>query len=213
MMDTESKLIHIFDSENRKYDIQKTIANNSLSGNRFVYLASDYSKLDFKIGNNLPNFTFISKMFLDQNKIQDVIKNDIETDFSTLNFFIKCNNKEIDNSLIQISLFLLNIISDIDKEILFNFGVVYREIVTNEIKYASKGDSDKVWIEIVVKISERLVLMQIDNEKSSFDLKSNCEKVAEINDLRTEQRGLYLIKKLSDEIIYHERKKIVKFKV
>ena len=213
MSEIKQKLIHVFESFNSEYRLIKKGEITGNIENHFVYIAPSYSNFDFNIGKGRSNFTFISRNHLEQEDINRIIKKNTTNYLSTLHFNIKSINKEIDNSLKQISLFLMKMIENIDEDRLFNLGVVYRELLTNSIRYAHKGDNTKfVWIEILVNIVENIVTLVVDDGDYEFNLKKYCDNVEDITDLRTGQRGMFLIKQLSDEII-DSKKKIVRFKL
>ncbi|MEA1971943.1 MAG: ATP-binding protein [Candidatus Cloacimonadota bacterium] len=208
-----SKFLHVYDSEDSQYELIVKEALLNRDTHEFVYLAESYDNFDFEIGTDKDNFTFVSKFKLDKSLINSLIITHTNNNLTSFLFNIKSNNIEIDNSLKHINSFLSKTIKKIDKDKLFKIGVVYRELVTNAIRYANKGDNSKfVWIEILVNVSKKIVTLMIDDGDYEFNLKKYSETVEDITDLRTDQRGIFLIKQLSDEII-DNKKKIVRFKL
>ena len=100
--------------------------------------------------------------------------------------------------------------TDCNQNKLFEIGLVFRELITNSIKHGNEQEFDKkIFVSVFInKESEVLLILK---DESSFNLKNQLKSVEDVDDLRTSNRGLFLIKHFSDEIIEDNFEKIVKF--
>ncbi len=85
----------------------------------------------------------------------------------------------------------------------FYVNLILRELLTNAVKHGNKLNPEKnVFIIIYFSHEHQKIGLLVKDEGKGFDFNealNNCE----IDDLRQQQRGLFLIKKICDKIFNH----------
>ena len=86
------------------------------------------------------------------------------------------------------------------------------EAVVNSIKHGNKDDQDKTVL-IVVECDDNEINIQIEDEGDGFDLNKVTDPTCESNLKNESGRGIFIIKKLSENIEYNEKGNRVQFKI
>ncbi|MCK9329150.1 MAG: ATP-binding protein [Candidatus Cloacimonetes bacterium] len=85
----------------------------------------------------------------------------------------------------------------------FYVNLILRELLTNAVKHGNQLDPKKnIYIIIYFSKEHQKIGILVKDEGKGFDFNKTFEK-CDVDDLRQQQRGLFLIKKLCDKIFNH----------
>jgi serine/threonine-protein kinase RsbW len=90
--------------------------------------------------------------------------------------------------------------------------VCLNEAVFNSIAHGNRFERDKKVI-IQSYVCSRFLYFRIIDEGSGFDFSNLPDPTSEENKYKEEGRGIYIIRKISDGIIYKDKGNIVEFKI
>ena len=112
------------------------------------------------------------------------------------------------------ALLLVNIHKEFDltKNEDFDIKIVLEEALTNAIKHGNQFDPNRcVWVE--VSINGRQLTINVKDEGGGFDTNSIANPTDEDRLMKTSVRGVFLIKKLMDEVRFEDQgRKIIMIK-
>lgn len=92
---------------------------------------------------------------------------------------------------------------NIDDDIYGNIMIAVTESVNNAIKHGNKEDEKKN-VELAMELGDDRVRFWIKDEGKGFDFRNLADPTAPENLDKPGGRGIFLMKHLSDEIIFHE---------
>jgi len=130
-----------------------------------------------------------------------------------MQFFEKIPSK-IDNmpKLIATLLKKLEVVSFKEDEIL-DIRLCLEEAIINAIKHGNRMNPD-LFVEVQMNVSDQELCIQIRNEGEGFDFKELPNPTIDKNLTKPSGRGVFLIKKLMDEVEFFDKGrgiKMVKF--
>lgn len=164
----------------------------------FFCVFSDDLPDDFFHQFNLKNFNIMNHKCLNKTHLIKVIGTLKKFNKKSLTaFFISDSNyDEINYVAKNLKLFLEFNISNISDVDLFKFNVVLRELMTNAIKHGNNfSDNKKVFISCFIK--DNYLNLIVEDEGEGFNLPEIPENM---NDLREEKRGFFIISNYSERI-------------
>jgi serine/threonine-protein kinase RsbW len=85
-----------------------------------------------------------------------------------------------------------------------NFRVSVSEALANAVLYGNRQDPDKS-VRVEVHLSDQQVRLQVIDQGEGFDPDAVPDPTTPSNLMRTGGRGLFLLRKLMDEVEYNER--------
>lgn len=95
------------------------------------------------------------------------------------------------------------------EEALFDIKLCLQEALVNAVKHGNKFDPGLV-VECLVEVSDNRLTIQVRDQGEGFDDKTVPSPVHPENLTKTSGRGVYLIKKLMDEVEFFDRGRVVK---
>jgi serine/threonine-protein kinase RsbW len=129
------------------------------------------------------------------------------------------NKKEIkissvSKNLDQVELFLENIFEKlgIRKELFYRVLLCVNEAVINSISHGNRFDQNKIVI-VQSFFCKKYLYFRIIDEGEGFDFNGLADPTNSENILKENGRGIYIIKHISDEIIFREKGNIIEFKI
>ena len=119
-------------------------------------------------------------------------------------YTFKSSMEKIEVVATHLNEYLDRMINQNNKIYIFYVNLILRELLTNSVKHGNKYDKLKD-IYIIIYFSEDLqkIGILVKDEGNGFDFKNALDSI-ETDELRLQQRGLYLIKKLCDKIYNHK---------
>lgn len=117
--------------------------------------------------------------------------------------------EKIPSSLEVIPPFISKVIEKIkalgmSEDELFNVRLCLEEALVNAVKHGNKMDSN-LFVEVSLKADSDRLVMEIKDEGEGFDFVNIKDPTREENLERTQGRGVFLIKKLMDEVRFEEK--------
>ncbi|MDD4957209.1 MAG: ATP-binding protein [Candidatus Omnitrophica bacterium] len=97
----------------------------------------------------------------------------------------------------------------VKEEIVFDVRLAFEEALRNAMIHGNRLDPGKK-VKVEADMREQYVVISIEDEGSGFDPDSLPDPTLERNLLREGGRGVFLIKKLMDEVIYENNGKKVR---
>ena len=97
----------------------------------------------------------------------------------------------------------------LSKEELFDIKLCLQEALVNAVKHGNKLDPSLV-VECSVEVSGDRLTIQVRDQGAGFDERAVPSPVHPDNLTKTSGRGVYLIKKLMDEVGFFDRGRVVK---
>lgn len=96
----------------------------------------------------------------------------------------------------------------LDDDIYGNIMIAVTEAVNNAIKHGNQSDSGKN-VQLSLSLEESLIKFMVEDEGQGFDYQNLPDPTAPENLEKPGGRGIFLMKHLSDEVIFHEGGRIV----
>jgi serine/threonine-protein kinase RsbW len=100
---------------------------------------------------------------------------------------------------------------DLSDEIYGNVLVATMEATNNAIIHGNNSDPDK-HVTIKIRIDQRALKVQVEDQGTGFDHYNIPDPTAPENLEKINGRGIFLMERLSDEILYLEKGRIVELK-
>jgi len=108
--------------------------------------------------------------------------------------------------------FINNHYRDITKLEFFEFNLVLRELLTNAVKHGNKLDKTKdIIFAVFLNIDEGRIGFAVKDEGEGFDFKGHLHSI-EKDELRINERGLFLINEFCNKIYSNNNLIIVELK-
>ena len=118
------------------------------------------------------------------------------------------------SELKKVEKFLIDIFNDYNFEKKY-FNKIYlciSEAVVNAIKHGNKNDLKK-YVSIAVDCSLLDIKVQIEDEGDGFDINQVKDPTSKENLNNESGRGIFIIRKLSNQIEYNEKGNRIQFKI
>jgi anti-sigma regulatory factor (Ser/Thr protein kinase) len=96
----------------------------------------------------------------------------------------------------------------LDDDIYGNIMIAVTEAVNNAIKHGNEGDSGRN-VHLTLSLEESLIKFMIEDNGKGFDYQNLPDPTAPENIEKPGGRGIFLMKHLSDEVIFHEGGRVV----
>ncbi|HOQ80858.1 MAG TPA: ATP-binding protein [Candidatus Cloacimonadota bacterium] len=121
-------------------------------------------------------------------------------------------HEDIDNVSDLLGKFINNHYRDITKLEFFEFNLVLRELLTNAVKHGNKLDKTKdIIFAVFLNIDEGRIGFAVKDEGEGFDFKGHLHSI-EKDELRINERGLFLINEFCNKIYSNNNLIIVELK-
>ncbi len=98
------------------------------------------------------------------------------------------------------------------EKIFYNVLVCVNEAVVNSIMHGNKYDENKK-VKIQTFTTENHLFFRIADEGEGFNYRELPDPTTEENLLKESGRGLYIIKNISEDIVFSEKGNIIEFKI
>lgn len=105
----------------------------------------------------------------------------------------------------------LSIEYDLSDEVYGNVLVATMEATNNAIIHGNRSDPDKE-VKIEINLEEKELMVHIEDQGKGFDHMNVPDPTAPENLEKINGRGIFLMERLSDEILYMEEGRIVELK-
>lgn len=99
----------------------------------------------------------------------------------------------------------------LDDDIYGNIMVAVTEAVNNAIKHGNSNDSQKN-VDLSLNLKEKLLMFTIKDEGGGFNYNNLPDPTAPENIEKPGGRGIFLMKHLSDEVVFKEGGKVVELR-
>ena len=120
--------------------------------------------------------------------------------------------EDIDRIADMLSQFIYSLIENINKLEFFQLNLVLRELLTNAVKHGNRLDKSKHIVFVMFfNILERKLGFAVQDEGNGFDFKKHL-KTIEKDELRINERGLFLINEFCNKIYSKNNLLIVELK-
>jgi len=108
----------------------------------------------------------------------------------------------------------LSLEMDLSDEVYGNILVATMEATNNAIVHGNKQNPDKK-VNVSINLEDKLLVIQIKDQGSGFNFEDVPDPTAPENIEKINGRGIFLMEKLTDDIDYHDKGRVVqlKFKV
>jgi len=100
---------------------------------------------------------------------------------------------------------------DLSDEVYGNVLVATMEATNNAIIHGNNSDPQKS-VKIEIQLDNKLLIVHIEDQGRGFDFSSVPDPTSPENLERINGRGIFLMERLSDEILYREDGRIVELK-
>ncbi len=100
---------------------------------------------------------------------------------------------------------------DLSDEVYGNVLVATMEATNNAIIHGNRSDPDKE-VKIEIELREKELMVHIEDQGQGFDHMNVPDPTAPENIEKINGRGIFLMERLSDEILYMEEGRIVELK-
>ena len=118
-------------------------------------------------------------------------------------------SKTLPSSFEVIPSFTQDVLENLSKEItlegdeIFNIKLVLEESMTNAIKHGNKLNPSSM-IQATVSLAGNRLTMIVKDQGQGFDFKNVPDPTQRDHLLKTSGRGVFLIRKLMDDVSYHD---------
>lgn len=86
------------------------------------------------------------------------------------------------------------------------------EAVINSINHGNRNDSNKI-VTLNLQCDNKTLMVQISDEGKGFKMDSIPDPTDDNNLLKDSGRGIYIIKSISDFVVYNEKTNTLQFKI
>ncbi|HQB40117.1 MAG TPA: ATP-binding protein [Candidatus Cloacimonadota bacterium] len=125
---------------------------------------------------------------------------------------VESRHEDIDNVSDLLGKFISHYYNDISKLEFFEFNLVLRELLTNAVKHGNKLDMTKdIIFAVFLNIHEGRIGFAVKDEGEGFDFKEHLHLI-EKDELRINERGLFLINEFCNKIYSKNNLIIVELK-
>jgi len=114
-------------------------------------------------------------------------------------------------SLVEKAIDELSLELDLSDEVYGNVLVATMEATNNAIIHGNRLDPDKE-VKIEINLKEKELMVHIEDQGQGFDHMNVPDPTAPENIEKINGRGIFLMERLSDEILYMEEGRIVELK-
>jgi len=118
-------------------------------------------------------------------------------------------SKTLDSDFRIIPTFIEETLTQIKKEApvsdeeIFDLRLVLEEAITNAIKHGNKSSPD-LKVEITITLDKNRLLIKVKDSGQGFDHRNVPDPTRKETLMKTSGRGIYLIKKIMDEVSFHD---------